>query len=237
MEIFQKRNGQRDLYRNIRETIFLSNVPLVPFHSFRNCHIFAQFHDRYKPKIPLLFPTVVFLLLFCIFQFEMKRKLPQWLLDATNNNNSQATSKRNSNESQNIDTNNFCIAKPEQNFRSTNGIQTNGTISVVPLANLQSSYDDQSNDPSRNIPTSNNVETTTLPVAVKLEKIDPTESSTTDVSNERQEVVVKEEIKDEPMDTASTVTSSPTSSAISIPKIESVKPERRSCNYGIKCFR
>lgn len=202
----------------------------------------------------------------------MKRKLPQWLLDATNNNakspkeNSPQTIRTNSNGSDNVQT-----TDSEPLNDESDQIQKNGTISVVPLANLlsQSRCGAQTNDSGESLHTANNTEemhtaglTTigTLPVVIKTEKIDPVEpdtsnslnelpqfavkqklnepvgaldtaSSTTTTPNERQQVTVKQEIKDELVDAVDTAVSTTTAPTI-VPT-----PVRSSCNYGIKCFR
>lgn len=198
-----------------------------------------------------------------------KRKLPQWLLDATDKNNVKnskpnpsETIRQNSNECQNN-------GEPEQHSNQRNGhsdqAQNNGSISVVPLENLllpsrggvqilssnfsiQTTNNTDVNDVMRlTESTSTDFGTATFPVVIKTENIDSMDQSTSSVTNEQLEVVVKQEIKDEAIDidtpTASSTTTS-TASSIShsapttlIPKTENVKPERRSCNYGIKCFR
>lgn len=206
----------------------------------------------------------------------MKRKLPQWLLDATNNN--AKSPKRNSPET--IRTNSNDIAEPEEHSNPINAeslqIQKNGTISVVPLENLlsQSRCGAKTNDSGRSLHAPNYTEelqTTgstslgigmgTLLEVIKTEKIDQIEPDTSSSSNERQyvavkqeinapvhtdtassttrtpneiqPVVIKPEIKDEPVDAATSTTTIPTI----VPKIQNVTPVRRSCNYGVKCFR
>lgn len=208
----------------------------------------------------------------------MKRKLPQWLLDATNNNvkrpNSPGSIRKSSNESQNNIDSNSNQTKPEQHSNQSNAesdqIQRNGTVTLVPLANLLSPVGGgvQVNGPRSSIHTSENtamndeMRTTEsnskgimpLPLVIKTETIDQIEPSASNVQNEQQPVVVKQEIKDEPVDPETSTTTPPTSTVTPltttvtpptttvtpptlVPKIENVKPERRSCNYGIKCFR
>lgn len=190
---------------------------------------------------------------------NMKRKLPQWLLDATNNNNDSINKKTEQTE-------------PAQHSNpkkaESDQIQPNGKITVVPLSNLLSQSrcvqvncpsgvrvngsDRTSEDTEMNVEMRTAESTSTgnmpLPLVIKTE-IDQIAPSPSNAPNEQPQVVVKQEIKDEPVDTATSNTT-PTSSTSTlsrrtptsptptlIAKIENVKPERRSCNYGIKCFR
>lgn len=194
----------------------------------------------------------------------MKRKLPQWLLDATNNNakrpNSPESIRKSSNDSHNNIDSNSKQTKPEQHSNQSNAesdqIQRNGTVTVVPLANLLSPVEcgvpvndpRSSIHPSKDTAMNDEMRTTEsnskgimpLPLVIKTETIDQIEPSASNVQNEQQPVVVKQEIKDEPVDPETSTTIPPTTTVTPptlVPKIENVKPERRSCNYGIKCFR
>ncbi|KAG4078600.1 hypothetical protein HA402_003247 [Bradysia odoriphaga] len=180
----------------------------------------------------------------------MKRKLPQWLLDATNNNDkiakpnpTESIQKPSNDISPDIDN------QPEPHPVSVNAQSeqikpSNSTIGIVPLANLLSpsrggiqvseSHRNVSNEPELRTADSTSTESESVvmpvPVVVKTEAPDANEPTASNATDEQQ-VVVKQEIKDEPVDTA--LTPAPTL----VPKIEDVKPERQSCNYGIKCFR
>lgn len=185
----------------------------------------------------------------------MKRKLPQWLLDATNNNqknpkpNPTESKRKHSNESHNdisLDTDN----QPAQHSISEQQ-PSNGTIAIVPLANLLSpsrggnqiseSHRNVSNETELRPADSTSMElgigSGVVPVVIKTETPEanePTASSATD----EQQAVVKQEIKDEPIDTTTSSSTVPAPPSVTlVPKVEDVKPERRSCNYGIKCFR
>lgn len=188
----------------------------------------------------------------------MKRKLPQWLLDATNNNqknpkpNPTESKRKHSNESHNdisLDIDN----QPAEHSISNQSVQqpSNGTIAIVPLANLLSPSrggnqisesirnlsDDTELRPADSTSMESETEPGVLPVVIKTEtpeSNEPTASSATD----EQQAVVKQEIKDEPIDTTASSSTVPAPPSVTlVPKVEDVKPERRSCNYGIKCFR
>lgn len=189
----------------------------------------------------------------------MKRKLPQWLLDATNNNdkspkqNPTESIRKNSNESHNhdvhIQTARTRQTEPDQH---SNQIHPNRTISVVPLANLQAPS--RCDAPINTTSSSNSIHTPEdtemcdelrpteptsteiVPVIIKTEPVDQIVPIASSASNEQRPVVVKQEIKDEPVDTA-TSTASTLPAPTLVPNVAKVKPERRSCNYGIKCFR
>lgn len=187
----------------------------------------------------------------------MKRKLPQWLLDATNNNdkstkpNQRESIRKNSNETHNDISPDIENPSPEQDSTHSNSVDqpehrpSNGTIAVVPLANLllpsrggipvnESNRNNDSNETELRTGDSTSTESGigVTPVVVKTETPDPNEPTASNATDDQQ-VVVKQEIKDEPMDTASSVAMPPPV----VPKVEDVKPERRSCNYGVKCYR
>jgi len=143
----------------------------------------------------------------------MKRKLPQWLLDATIRNNGTIT----------------VVPLTSLLSPSRGGVQINDTSNSIPISNSRATNDE--------IRTTESTSIAALPVAIKTERIHPIEPSTSTVSNEQPQVVVKQEIKDEPVDIATSTTTTPPTIPALVPKIEDVKPERRSCNYGIKCFR
>lgn len=180
----------------------------------------------------------------------MKRKLPQWLLDVTNHkdkivkpNTPQSNQSFNNNNTSNTENNQSDLHSNSVDAQSVNV----GTIAVVPLANLmspsregvqtnQSNTSDVMDTGSTTViqPTATTINGVPLPVQIKTEKVDSVDASGPSATSDPQ-IVVKTEIKDEPVDTA-------TSSAANVPptvapKVVNVKPERRSCNYGIKCFR
>lgn len=182
----------------------------------------------------------------------MKRKLPQWLIDATSQKrNTQTNLVASDNNDSNSNNTQFV---PEQHSNSTNAesdhVQSNGRINVVPLANLLTLPRSDIEANNSNIHVTNNMEiedivttgstaigTATLPVVIKTEQIDQTEPGSSSVSNV-QLPLVKQEIKDEPVDSStSTASSTAVPPTMPVPKVTDVKPERRSCNYGIKCYR
>lgn len=213
------------------------------------------------------------MVLFILFSFEasfetynlliMKRKLPQWLLDATNNNDKNVNTKSpsirktrkppNRNDNCNIENDRSeHVSSPRE---GETDLVTNGTINIVPISKLLSPSRNgvpkidsnihisdtgvEMNDQIQGTHSSLVTSTNELQTVIKTEKIDEVEPSTSNLngtSANDQPVVIKQEIKDEPADqTADTATSVP---SINV-KVESVvvKPERRSCNFGIKCFR
>lgn len=193
----------------------------------------------------------------------MKRKLPQWLLDLTNNNdkrlntNSPTTTRKTSKTSEisNDNCNKENDRTEQRNFNSRSGESNQvpkGTINIVPIANLLSpsrcgvpvidssirNTNEEMNERIQQTESSTNLEISTnaLQPVIKTEKIDDIEPSTSNLNgitvNNDNPITIKQEIKDEPEDTASNV---PTVNV----KVESVEVqrERPSCNYGIKCFR
>jgi len=155
----------------------------------------------------------------------MKRKLPQWLLDATNGDRSNKISQSTQNcsnsvtESRNADYNNENI-EPNQNDSIPNPaesdqIRNNGTIKIVPLANLLSPSRGgiQTSDSNKDVhisavisttqSTSNSEIPTTELHSVNGINDEPSTSNSNESS--ANAVIIKTEVKQEPTDSSATV--------------------------------